>query len=325
MEDQSLQVSSLTPTRERVGLIVNGSNAAVAVKTIAAAEAAGVRQIWVAQPPVLPDVLTMFAAAATRTSTVRLGTSITPTYPRHPLVLAQEVLALNDLAPDRLRLGIGPSHRFIIEDIYGLQQRTPLAHLREYLEVLRAALWQGKVDHHGHFYNVIATLPRTSQIPILISTLGKSAFQLAGQIADGALTWVCPVPYLLNTGLPALRTSAAAVGRSPPPLVAHVLVAVTEDRHAVLAAGHQMLDFYAKIPFYATMFSVAGFSLTSDKVVPDALVDSLVISGNDSIVAARLTELLTAGLDELMVSLVPTTGAGDDDEQTRLMHLIGRL
>jgi F420-dependent oxidoreductase-like protein len=325
MEDQSLQVSSLPPTRERVGLVVNGSNAAIAVKTIVAAEAAGVRQIWMAQPPVLPDVLTMFAAAATRTSTVRLGTSITPTYPRHPLVLAQQVLALNDLAPDRLRLGIGPSHRFIIEDIYGLQQKTPLAHLREYLEVLRAALWQGKVDHHGHFYNVIATLPRTSQIPILISTLGKLAFQLAGQIADGALTWVCPVPYLLHTGLPALRTSAAAVGRSPPPLVAHVLVAITEDRHAVLAAGHQMLDFYAKIPFYANMFSNAGFSLTSDQTVPDALVDSLVISGDESTITARFAELLTAGLDELMISLVPTIGADGDDEQTRLMHLIGRL
>lgn len=324
-EDPSLQVSpSLRPTRERVGLVVDGSNAAVAVKTIAAAEAAGVRQIWMAQPPVWPDVLMMFAAAVTRTSTVCLGTSITPTYPRHPLVLAQQVLALYDLAPGRLRLGIGPSHRFIIEDIYGLQQRTPLAHLREYLGVLRAALWEGKVDHHGHFYNVIATLPRRSQIPILISTLGKSAFQLAGQIADGALTWVCPVPYLLRTGIPALHTSATAVGRSPPPLVAHVLVAVTEDRRAVLAAGHQMLDFYAKIPFYANMFSNAGFSLISDQALPDALVDSLVISGNESTVAARFTELLAAGLDELMVSLVPTTGAGDD-EQELLMHLIGRL
>ncbi len=106
--------------------------------------------------------------------------------------------------------------------------------------------------------------------------------------------------------------------------MAHVLVAITEDRHAVLAAGHQMLDFYAKIPFYANMFSNAGFSLTSDQAIPDTLVDSLVISGNESIVADRLTELLTAGLDEVMVSLVHTTGA-DDDEQTRLMQLIGRL
>jgi hypothetical protein len=66
-----------------------------------------------------------------------------------------------------------------------------------------------------------------------------------------------------------------------------------------------MLDFYAKIPFYANTFSNADFSLTSDQTVPDALVDSLVIFGNESIVADRLTELLTAGLDEVMVSLVP--------------------
>ena len=106
--------------------------------------------------------------------------------------------------------------------------------------------------------------------------------------------------------------------------MAHVPVAVTEDRRVVLAAGHQMLDFYANIPFYANMFSNAGFSLTSDQAIPDALVDSLIISGNESTVAARLNELLAAGLDELMVSLVPRTG-GSDEEQARLMHLSGRL
>lgn len=57
-------VSSSRPIRERVGLIVDGANAAAAVKTIVAAEAAGVRQIWMAQPPNLPDALTTFAAAA---------------------------------------------------------------------------------------------------------------------------------------------------------------------------------------------------------------------------------------------------------------------
>jgi alkanesulfonate monooxygenase SsuD/methylene tetrahydromethanopterin reductase-like flavin-dependent oxidoreductase (luciferase family) len=66
------------------------------------------------------------ASAATETSTVRLGTSIVPTYPRHPLILAQQALSLYDIAPGRLRLGIGPSHQAIIEGIYGLPQTTPL-------------------------------------------------------------------------------------------------------------------------------------------------------------------------------------------------------
>jgi alkanesulfonate monooxygenase SsuD/methylene tetrahydromethanopterin reductase-like flavin-dependent oxidoreductase (luciferase family) len=184
-KDSGLQVSpSQRPTRERVGLVVENTNAAVTTKTIAAAEAAGVRQIWMGQPPWSPDILTTFAAATTKTSTVRLGTSIVPTYPRHRLVLAQQALALYDIAHGRLRLGVGPSHHAIIEDIYGLHQTTPLAHLREYVKVLRAALWEGKIDHHGRFFNVVVTLPRTAQIPILISTLGKKAFELAGEIAE---------------------------------------------------------------------------------------------------------------------------------------------
>jgi F420-dependent oxidoreductase-like protein len=320
-------VFSSRPVRERVGLIVEGVNSAAAVNIIVVAEDAGVRQIWMAQPPTWPDVLTTFAAAAAKTTTVCLGTSIVPTYPRHPVVLAQQALALHDIAPGRLRLGIGPSHRFIIEKMYGLQQSNPLAHLREYVEVLRTVLWDGKVNHHGDFYNVEVIFSRTAQIPVFISTLGKMAFQLAGQIADGALTWVCPVPYLLHTGIPALRSSAASVGRSTPQLVAHVPIALSEDRVSVLSAGHRYLDFYAKIPFYAKMFSNAGFQVTSDQIVPNALVDNLVISGNEEKVAARINELLSAGLDELMVSPVPVTGTGEDEQQqqARLMHLIGRL
>jgi F420-dependent oxidoreductase-like protein len=323
--DTSHQVVSRRPTRERVGLIVDGANAAAAVKTIVAAEDAGVRQIWMTQPPNLPDVLTTYAAAATKTSSVNLGTSIVPTYPRHPLVLAQQALSLHDLAPGRLRLGIGPSHHFVIENIYGLQHSKPLAHLREYVDVLRTALWNGKVSHHGDFYNVEAALARTAQIPVLISTLGKMAFQLAGQVADGALTWVCPIPYLHHTAIPALHSSAAAVGRSAPPLVAHVPVAPSEDRASVLEAGHRYLDFYAKIPFYANMFSNAGFQITSDQTVPDALIDNLVVSGNEATVAARFTELLGTDIGELMVSLVPVTGTDEDKQQAQLMHLIGRL
>ena len=68
----------------------------------------------------------------------------------------------------------------------------------------------------------------------------------------------------------------------------------------------------AKLPFYANMFSAAGFPLTSDQTVRDVLVDSLVISGNEATVVPQFTELLVTGLDELMVSLVPTAGAGND-------------
>jgi F420-dependent oxidoreductase-like protein len=317
--------SRARPIRERIGLGVDGSNSAAAVKSIVAAEDAGVKQIWMAQIPFSPDTLTTLAAAAEKTTTINLGTSIVPTYLHHPLVMAQQALSIQDLAPGRFRLGIGPSHRFIIEDMYGLRQTKPLAHLREYIEVLRAALWDGKVSHHGEFFNIEAIFPTTPQIPIFMSTLGKKAFRLAGQIADGAVTWVCPIPYLINTGIPALRSSAAEAGRSAPILVAHIPVALSEDRDSVHSAGQLFLDLYAKIPFYANMFSNAGFQITSDQSVPDILVDTLLISGNEATVSARLRELLGAGLDELLVTLTPVSDTTEDEQQTRLMNLVGRL
>jgi F420-dependent oxidoreductase-like protein len=317
--------SRARPIRERIGLGVDGSNSAAAVKSIVAAEDAGVKQIWMAQIPFSPDTLTTLAAAAEKTTTINLGTSIVPTYLHHPLVMAQQALSIQDLAPGRFRLGIGPSHRFIIEDMYGLQHTKPLAHLREYIEVLRAALWDGKVSHHGEFFNIEAVFPATPQIPIFMSALGKKAFRLAGQIADGAVTWVCPIPYLINTGIPALRSSASEARRSPPILVAHIPVALSEDRESVHSAGHEFLDLYVKIPFYANMFSNAGYQITSEQCVPDILVDTLLISGNEATVSARLRELLGAGLDELLVTLVPVSDTAEDEQQTRLMNLVGRL
>lgn len=165
--------------KEHVGFVLGNMNAAAAIKQIVAAEEAGLRQIWKNQADL--DTLTIFAAAATKTSAVRLGTAIVQTYPRHPLALAQQVLVLNDIAPGRLRLGIGPSHSSTIEGIFGLPQRKPLVHLREYVEVLRAVLWEGNVNHHGEFFNVVVTpgglvtSSNTARPPILVSALGEKA------------------------------------------------------------------------------------------------------------------------------------------------------
>lgn len=311
------------PARERVGLAVARLDTVTMVKTFIAAEAAGVRQVWSTQSPLQADILTAFAAVAAQTSVLRLGTAIVPTYPRHPLTMASQALALNDLAPGRLRLGIGSSHRPIIEGIYGMELSRPLAYLREYVEIVRAALWQGEVDHQGTFFRVKATLPRLARIPILTSVLRENAFKLAGEIADGALSWLCPAPYLLQTGLPALRASALAHQRPAPPLVGHVLVAVSDDRPAVLRATRTQIQMYGKLPFYASMFADAGYPIGSEGIMSDDLIGSLVLSGSPTIITERLHELLATGLDELLVMLIPTQHA--ESEMHQLMHLIGHI
>jgi F420-dependent oxidoreductase-like protein len=309
--------------RARIGLVIEAREAAAAMRAIAAAEAAGVEQVWMTQSPQTLDTLTLFAAVATRTTHIRLGTAIVPTYPRHPLILAQQALTVSDIAPGRLRLGVGPSHRLTIEGVYGLRQTAPLAHLREYVAVLRAALWEGLVEYRGTYFNIQTPALRTARTPILISALRAGAFRLAGEIADGAISWVCPVPYLLNKALPALRAGAEAGNRPAPPLVAHILVAFSEDEQAVQNAARKRIQHYAALPFYARMFADAGLPVAADGTGLDALARALVIFGDGAAVAQQLTELLAQGLDELLVLLVPVQDAAR--EQAQLMELIGSI
>src|SRR2546421_3881691 len=311
------------PIRERVGLLIEARDVATAITRIREAEHAGVQQAWMTQSVGMLDTLTLFAAAATQTTRIRLGTSIVPIYPRHPLVMALQAATIDALAPGRLRLGVGTSHRHVMENVYGLSMPSPLAYLREYVEVMRQGLWEGHVDHQGRFFKVAAPLPRTAQIPLLISALGVRAFRLAGEIADGAISWVCPAPYLLNTALPALRAGAQARNRPAPPLVAHIPVAMSTDEAAVQAAVTQRISFYTKAPFYVHMFAAAGFPIAADGTGVDALVKALVIAGNEAQVEKRVRELIASGLDELLLMQVPV--ADEASELAQLMRVIGSL
>src|ERR671923_63935 len=74
----------------------------------------------------------------------------------------------------------------------------------------RAALHQGRVAFAGRRFRVRAELPAPPGVPVLVSALRPGAYALAGRLADGALAWVCPLPYLRDQALPALRAGAAA-------------------------------------------------------------------------------------------------------------------
>ena len=311
------------PVRERVGLMINSSGANGDIQAILDAERAGVRQIWSTQASTAVDVLGVFAVAASQTSTIRLGTSIYPTYPRHPLATAAQARAIHELAPGRFRLGVGPSHRRTIEGMYGIPMVAPLAHTREYIAILRAALWEAKVEHQGRFYNVTASLPTPARVPILNSALGKGAFEEAGELSDGAISWNCPVPYLLNAALPALEAGARQAGRSAPPIVAHIPVGYSTDRQAVLAAARKRFGNYGRLPFYRHMFAEAGYPVPENGEIPEALIDNLVISGDEQAIAARLRKLLSSGLSELLLQSIPVNN--ESQEWSRLAHLIGTL
>lgn len=287
------------------------------------ADAAGVPTVWSAVSGVNPDILTVFAAAAATTRSASFGSAVVPVYPRHPASLASQAVAIEGLAPGRLKLGVGPSHKPNIEGALGLQMGKPLHYLREYVAVLRDLLWNGTTRASGKYLNVTLDLPSFQdppRTPIMISALGEKAFHTAGEIADGAISWIAPVPYLVDTALPAVLAGAESAGRPVPPVVGHVPVAITTDRNAALVAGEATFGGYGAYPNYANMFQAAGFPVESDNKVSDRAIDALVVSGSSDEIRSRLESIQGEGIGELLVSHVIVSDAdAERDELNRIL------
>lgn len=307
-----------------IGVTVTRPSPRTMIDVTREADRAGVPTAWSTVAGVGQDAVTILAIAATMTERIALGTSIVPAYPRHPLVLASQALVFEDLAPGRLRLGVGPSHRPTVEGTFGIPMEDPVAYMREYITVLRQFLWHGKADFDGRFLHVHAPLPPGTsppRPPLYLSALRPAMYRLAGEVADGAISWVSPVPYLLRSALPALRSGAQGADRPVPTLIAHVPVALSTDRHAVHAAARTFLARYAQLPFYIHMFRDAGYDVVGNGTVSDSLIEGLVAAGTTREVMARLRAILDEGIGEILVSVIPVRD--EEMEARELFTAIG--
>jgi F420-dependent oxidoreductase-like protein len=288
--------------QQLIGVAVSAPDSSGVLAGIEQAEQLGIPAAWLTTGGVGLDALTLFAAAAVRTSRIRLGTSITPTFPRHPLVVVQQVQVLAQLAPGRFRLGVGPSHRPIMEATFGVDFRAPLGHLREYVQIVKTMLQRGSVDFDGRYYRAHGQIRTPVEVPVMASALQPKSFELCGEAADGAISWVCPGVYLRDVALPAMRAGAERAGRPVPPLIAHAPVCVHGKPDEVRAAAQQQLANYVRLPFYVQMLTAAGFREASSGAWSDAMIDAVVLSGEESRVAERLQELFGFGATEILVS-----------------------
>ena len=163
---------------KRIGIHAGAPNAGASLDLTRRAEAAGVQATWLTTGGTGLDALTLFSAAAVQTDNILFGTSIVPTYPRHPIVVAQQAQVIDQLAPGRLRIGVGPSHRPPMRAMFGFELRAPLTNLREYLQILRALLQEGSVDFDGQEYTAHASIPRPLNVPVMASALQEGIFRV---------------------------------------------------------------------------------------------------------------------------------------------------
>ena len=290
-----------------IGVYLQETEASRMVEAIRAAEAAGVPAFWLTIGGTAPDAAMVFAAAAMVTEKIKLGTSIIPTWPHHPVAIAQQALTMASLAPGRFRLGIGPSHGATMEATFGIEYKKPLLQLREYLTVLTKLLRNGEVEFEGKFAKTTAKLAGPIDVPVMASALRPASFRLCGELADGAISWVSPWAYLRDVALPALQEGAASAGRPPPPLIAHVPVYLGDSKEEMLERSRAMVARYGRLPNYRGMMDAAGFAASSEEDI-DPFLEALIVWGSDENVAAGLRQILNEGAEEIIVHPVFSDG-----------------
>ena len=310
----------------RIGLITGARGAAAElhslIREFVQAEEDGFDSIWLPQISSGPgfDALTALSLAASKTSTIAVGTAVVPIFPIHPLTLAKHALTAQIASGGRMTLGVGLSHRPAIEDVMGLSYERPARHMEEYLNVLRPLLDDGNVDFHGRFFNVMAKadVPGALPVPVVIAALAPMMLRIAGEQADGTFTWMAGAKTVKSHVAPRINRAAESADRPPPRICVGMPLAVTGDPQAAREQAAKTYERYGQLTNYRRMLDLEGVEGPSE----------VALIGNEDEVAEQLKAYAEAGATDFLASVFPV-GKDEDASLARsndlLKSLVGKL
>jgi len=254
------------------------------------------------------DALTVLAVVGSHVPDIGLITSVVPTYPRHPITLAAQALTVQAATGGRLTLGIGLSHQFVIEHIFGYSYEKPARHMKEYLAALMPLLEEKAVAFTGETMTASASIGINAPAPdVLVAALGPTMLKLAGTRAGGTATWMTGPSTLESYIIPTINAAAQEAGRPTPRIAAGFPICVTDDPDAARAKIDEDYAIYGQLPSYRAMLDKEGAADPS----------GAAILGNEASVTEQIQHLATIGVTDFGASLT-----GSPDEIRRTMALL---
>lgn len=265
-----------------------------------AAEEGGFTSVWMPQVPGDFDAFTAITLMGQATERIELGTAVVPIQTRHPIAMAQEVLSNQAVCEGRFTLGLGTSHHWIIEDMLGLPYERPAHQMRNYLEVLNAALrGPGSVDVENDGYRVHSPIDVTDwgPNPVLLAALGPVMLRLAGGHASGTILWMADERAVAEHVVPRITKAAAEAGRPAPRIVTGVPIVLCCDDEVddARAWANRVLGQAEYSPNYQRLLARGDAASMGD----------IVAAGDESAVVDRLRAFRDAGVTDLAVRVLP--------------------
>lgn len=236
------------------------------------AEADGFASYWLPQIFGM-DAITTLGIVGREVPRIELGTAVVPTYPRHPMMLAQQALTTQAASGGRFLLGIGLSHQIVIESMFGMSFEKPARHMREYLSILVPLVHGDPADYDGetlHAHGSVSVVD-AKPCPILLAALAPRMLELAGAVADGTITWMTGPATLADHTIPSINAAARAAGRPDPLVCASLPVCVTDDPSGARERAAKEFSVYGMLPSYRAMLDREGAAGPADvAIVGDA-------------------------------------------------------
>jgi alkanesulfonate monooxygenase SsuD/methylene tetrahydromethanopterin reductase-like flavin-dependent oxidoreductase (luciferase family) len=273
------------------------------------AESAGIEAVF--SPEFMNDALSNCHIMAQATTKVKVGTWIANIYLRHPALCAQTAVAIDDTSKGRLILGLGVSHRPLVEGILKEKMDKPRELLREYITTV-SNITTGK----GYPGSPMQPRAATNKVPIYVGALALGTVELSGELADGVMLYLCPknrMPKVLN----ALERGAAKAGRkaSAADVTTGLPTCINDDLNAARATARNNLAFYGGLPFYNKLFQNSGFAQEAAALaggnanaVSDNMAEAVSLVGPPSRCREQLAAFREAGIQLPIIVPVATPG-----------------
>jgi alkanesulfonate monooxygenase SsuD/methylene tetrahydromethanopterin reductase-like flavin-dependent oxidoreductase (luciferase family) len=303
--------------------ISTGRSLHQAIDRVKLAEALGYHSVFVTHIAGR-ESLTVLTAYALATERIRVGTGVVPIYTRTPATMAQTAATLDELSGGRLTLGLGVSHRSVVEGWHSQTIDDPVAEMREYVQIVRAIL-RGEDPPAGEKWSTsfrLSGLDPRPTLPILIAALSTAMLTLAGEIGDGVMLWLCNPDYIRDVVVPAARAGRERAGKSLEgfEIVAAVPAALAGDRAPVDDAMRSELLTYFSLPFYRTMLERSGYAAdiaafdaargerdATRAAISDRFLETLTAIGDEPALRAGVRRYLDAGATLPCVGPIPKT------------------
>ncbi len=293
------------------------------------ADTNGFESIWIAEGRLARDGIVPAAVIAAKTHKAAIATGVVNNKTRNAALMAVTFKTLDEIAPSRIRLGIGAWWEPLASKV-GTPVVRPLTSMREYVEVLQGLFRNELVTMNGEFvqmngvrFDSMYHENKSINVPIYFGSVGPKMLTLAGEIADGVhLDFLLPVDYLVDA------RSAIERGlqkREVPKTDFHVtqIIACSVDDsnpdEAVDACRAFLTQYLMQQPHIAEhcgvepelverIQKVAGWPATPQDIrntmhlVPTRLVHEVSACGTTSRAFNKLCEYYEAGIDLPIIS-----------------------